>query len=116
MANKHPVYLPFTSVGNSWQYTTIYDAKQDVVCRFDLEDWHVTEDNQGALEEDQAALVAFIVHAVNNHDALVKAMEKIAEGTEDEAPPFRSLPRGEMQRIARDALADLVGAAAGSGS
>jgi hypothetical protein len=91
MTNKHPVYLPFTSVGNSWQYTTIYDAKQDVVCRFDLEDWHVTEDNQGALEEDQTALVAFIVNAVNSHDHLLKALAEILEANKD----FRAgMPEG----------------------
>lgn len=73
---EHPIYLPFTFTANSWQYTTIYDAKQDVVCRFDLEDWNVTEDNQGALEEDQAALVAFIVRAVNNHERMVEALKQ----------------------------------------
>lgn len=73
---EHPIYLPFTFTENSWQFTTIYDAKQDVVCQLDLENWHVTEDNQGALEEDLAKLVKFIVTAVNNHEALVKALSE----------------------------------------
>jgi hypothetical protein len=66
----HPVYLPFRLTNNSWQYTTIYDAKDDVICRLDLEDWHCTEENQGGLEEDQATLAALIVESVNKYGAL----------------------------------------------
>jgi hypothetical protein len=53
------------------------------------------------------ANAALIVRAVNAHAQLVAALEKIAKGTEDTHYPFRSLPPGEMKRIARDALASL---------
>jgi len=70
---------PWKSTANSWQYTTIYDANGDVICRLDLEDWGVTEDNQDRLETVQAEVVSQIIKAVNrdhHFEALVKALEK----------------------------------------
>ena len=58
---------PWHAVANSWQYTTIYDADGLPVCRFDLEDWPVTEENQQEFEKAQAALVARVIEAVNSH-------------------------------------------------
>ena len=56
---------PWTSTANSWQYTTIYDADGRPVCRLDLEDWGVTEDNQESLEKEQAEIAELILSAVN---------------------------------------------------
>jgi hypothetical protein len=57
---------PWTFVQNSWQYTTIYDAEGNPICRLDLEDWSVTEDNQDALEAVQTQIARRIVDAVNS--------------------------------------------------
>jgi len=57
--------LPWTLTQNSWQYTTIYDAEGKPICRLDLEDWSVTEDNQDALEAVQTQIARRIVDAVN---------------------------------------------------
>jgi hypothetical protein len=62
---KKDAPLPWTVTANSWQYTTIYDGNGDVVCRLDLEDWGVTEDNQDALETLQAKVAKLIVEAAN---------------------------------------------------
>jgi hypothetical protein len=62
--------LPWKMTANSWQYTTIYDANGDVICRLDLEDWGVNEDNQDALESVQAKVAALIVEAVNRSGGL----------------------------------------------
>ena len=56
---------PWTFTSNSWQYTTIYDAKKKVVCRLDLEDWGVTEENQDDLEKLQAKIAGMIVSFAN---------------------------------------------------
>lgn len=71
--------LPWTLTQNSWQYTTIYDAERNHVCRLDLEDWSVTEDNQDELEKVQTQIAERIVRAVNNHDALVEALKFATE-------------------------------------
>jgi hypothetical protein len=57
--------LPWKFVANSWQHTTVYDANGDVVCRLDLEDWDVTEENQDALEALQETVARSIVDAAN---------------------------------------------------
>jgi len=57
---------PWTLVQNSWQYTTIYDAEGNIVCRLDLEDWNVTEDNQDELEAVQTQIARRIIDAVNS--------------------------------------------------
>lgn len=63
MKTKAP--LPWKFVANSWQHTTIYDAAGDIVCRLDLEDWDVTEENQDALEALQESVARSIVDAAN---------------------------------------------------
>lgn len=63
---------PWTFVQNSWQYTTIYDAEGSTICRLDLEDWNVTEDNQDELEAVQTQIARRIVDAVNRQDDTVK--------------------------------------------
>lgn len=62
--------LPWKFTANSWQYTTIYDANGDVICRLDLEDWCVTEENQDDLEKVQAKVAALIIEAVNRSGGL----------------------------------------------
>jgi hypothetical protein len=62
--------LPWTFTANSWQYTTIYDGNGDAICRLDLEDLGVTEDNQDTLEKVQAKIAALIVAAVNRSGGL----------------------------------------------
>lgn len=61
--------IPWTFVQNSWQYTTIYDADGHAICRLDLEDWNVTEDNQDTLEKVQTQIARRIVEAVNRSAA-----------------------------------------------
>jgi len=85
--------LPWHSVKNSWQYTTIYDANSNHVCRFDLEDWPVTEENQDELEKRQAELVALIVEAVNSHEAL-KARIQEQDAMLAEAADWLNAARG----------------------
>ena len=63
---------------------------------------------RGAAERDANA--ALIVKAVNNHDALVKALEMIASGTKDWEYPFRAMPELEMRKIAAEALRALADA------
>lgn len=58
---------PWTFTANSWQYTTIYDANGDAICRLDLEDWGVTEDNQDDLEKVQEKVARLIVDSVNKN-------------------------------------------------
>lgn len=74
MKTKHTT-LPWKYVGNSWQYTTIYDGNNKVVATMDLEDWDVTEDNQEELEKGQQKCAEFIVRACNSHDELVHYVE-----------------------------------------
>lgn len=62
--------LPWTFTANSWQYTTIYDGNGDAICRLDLEDWGVTEDNQDDLEKVQAKVATLIIEAVNQSGGL----------------------------------------------
>lgn len=62
--------LPCRYVANSWQYTTIYDADNVPLCRFDLEDWDVTEENQDELERKQAELAELIVSFLNTSGGL----------------------------------------------
>lgn len=54
---------PWTHKGNSWQYTTVYDANNRAVCLLDLEDWGVTEDNQADLERQQEEVARLIAAA-----------------------------------------------------
>ena len=94
--------IPWSLVANSWQYTTIYDADEAVMCRLDLEDWDATEETQDDLEKHQASIARQIVRAVNAHDALVEALEAMVNNFE----PFRSKPVGaphSTQRIEQDA-------------
>ena len=62
--------LPWTFVGNSWQYTTIYDATGEAICCLDLEDWGVNEENQYDLEQRQEMVANLIVQAVNRSGGL----------------------------------------------
>lgn len=72
--------LPWTATANSWQHTTIYDAGGHAICRLDLEDWGVNEENQDRLEKGQAEVTALILDAVNSH-ATLKARIQELEGT-----------------------------------
>lgn len=62
---KRTHQTPWKLVKNSWQYTTIYDSDGNTVCRFDLEDWDVTEETQEELEAEQEQLAQRIIDAVN---------------------------------------------------
>ena len=55
---------PWKAVENSWQYTTIYDANGNEVCRLDLERFEgLNEDNQDEYEKIQRADAELIVKA-----------------------------------------------------
>ncbi len=88
--------LPWTMTGNSWQYTSIYDAGGHVVCRLDLEDWGVTEESQDRLEKAQAEAAELIIKAVNLHETLVRALTDILDSRYASDNPYE---------IARAALA-----------
>lgn len=68
-------------------------------------------DTGGPCHQEAVANAAFIVKAVNNHEALVKALEEIAEGkgrfSRDQFEHARNTI-DDMKELARDALA-LVG-------
>lgn len=58
--------LPWKAVEHSWQYTTIYDSAENVICLFDLEDMPgLTEETQEACEEIQRARVQAVLEAIN---------------------------------------------------
>lgn len=71
---------PWTITDNSWQYTTVYDADGYAVCRLDLEDWGVNEDNQDTLERLQAKVAAVIAAAPDLLAALKAAKDFIGNG------------------------------------
>lgn len=58
-----PTQVGWYFVENSWQYTTVYDADRVPICRLDLEDWGVTEDNQERLEGLQTSYAQLIAQA-----------------------------------------------------
>jgi hypothetical protein len=59
------VPTPWWVTANSWQYTTIYDANGDTICRLNLDDWGVTEEIQDVLEKRQSEVAKLIVDSVN---------------------------------------------------
>jgi len=71
MTNIKDAPLPWTFATNSWQYTTIYDAAGEAICRLDLEDWSVNEENQCDLERRQEMVAQLIVQSVNRSGGLV---------------------------------------------
>jgi hypothetical protein len=95
--------LPWTLTQNSWQYTTIYDADGNSICRLDLEDWSVTEENQDDLEKVQTQIASRIVKAVNSHDMLVNALEFIRDGYDNQDVNHVDF-RVKAYRVALDAL------------
>lgn len=74
MTDKHAP-APWTFVANNWQHITVYDADELPVCRMDLEDWPVNEDNQDAFEQEQAKVAAMIAAAPDLLTA-AKALER----------------------------------------
>lgn len=56
---------------------------------------------------DATARAVTLLPLISSHANLVAALEQIAEGTVDVQYPFRCLPRDEMRKIARAALASL---------
>lgn len=92
--------LPWTSTANSWQFTTIYDVNDVPVCRFDLEDWGVDEDNQDALEARQAAVVSAVVRAVNSHAEMLEALKSAEEWLSGwaSAEPYLSVVRAAIAK------------------
>ena len=58
--------LPWRSIDNSWQFTTIVDANGNKVCEFDLERFEdLNEDNQEEYENIQRNDAEMIIAAVN---------------------------------------------------
>jgi hypothetical protein len=122
--------LPWSATANSWQYTTIYDANRATVCRFDLEDRGVTEDNQDTLEKQQEQTVNLVVIAVNSYATLTARVEELEaalrlqeiadhahvncdECEGEEAPELcpKCFPLYDDARIARRAVLQPKGAA-----
>ena len=87
MTSIKDVPLPWTFVANSWQYTTIYDGSGEAICRLDLEDWGVNEENQYYLEQRQEMVARLIVEAVNRSGGI------------DALPPKRDRSRFDEDQI-----------------
>lgn len=83
---------PWKAVSNSWQYTTIYDADGNAICRLNLEDWGVTEENQDALERRQAQVAELIVNAINGAAVAKKGTKHCIFDTETTGIPRFDLP------------------------
>jgi hypothetical protein len=94
-------------VANSWQYTTIYAADGTPICRLDLEDWGVTEDNQSALETEQAKCAHLIAAAPD----LAKALAECEAYFDDRADVDNGVGNSAMYMltVVRDALARALG-------
>lgn len=97
---KHAIG-PWEAVGNSWQYTTIYDASGSTVCRLDLEDWGVNEDNQEALEKRQTEVSRLISSAPD----LLDFANRVSEAC--------SFPENDFQRALRDEARRVIAKAEG---
>ena len=54
--NNLPGAAPWSVCANSWQYTSVYDENSHLICRLNLDDWGVTEENQKELEAAQAEI------------------------------------------------------------
>jgi hypothetical protein len=67
---------PWSATANSWQYTTIYSAIGTPICRLDLEDRGVTEENQSELEIEQAKAARLIAAAPALLSAAIKTVEE----------------------------------------
>jgi hypothetical protein len=88
---------PWSMVANSRQYTTIYDCNDGTICRLDLEDWGVTEENQSELEKDQADFARLIVAAPDLAEAVrdilalpLASCDGYAEAVSDDCPFCRA--------------------------
>lgn len=102
---------PWSMTANSWQYTTIYDVHGIPMCRLDLENWGVTEDNQDTLETEQAQIARLIAAAPLLLDACIQAEAcmSIVAPRSDTAEYMRILD------VVRSALAAATQADAGEG-
>jgi hypothetical protein len=78
-------------VGNSWQHTTVYSQDDAPVCRLDLEDWDVTEDNQDELEAEQERVARLIVAAPEMRDLLVRILDSFPGYIPDFVEPIAKL-------------------------
>lgn len=79
---KRKTDWPWHVVGHNWQNTTIYDVDKTPICKMDLEDWDVTEDNQDELEAYQAKIACLIAAAPE----MLKALELVAGWKEAGTP------------------------------
>ncbi len=96
MSEKLCTAGPWTFVGNSWQYTTVYSKDGTPVCQLDLEDWGVTEDNQDDLGREQTRIAQLIAVTPELYLALndiIEYVEDFAVGADQDDPVHEMLPR-----------------------
>lgn len=74
---------PWSFVGNSWQFTTVYGPDGERICDLDLEDWGVTEDNQSDMETEQELIARLIAAAPEVCAALSSFPVRENEGDSD---------------------------------
>ncbi len=81
MTNKDKISpLPWDYIGNSWQYTTMYDANKKPIAELDLEFFEgMNENNQEKFEAIQTANAAFIRKSVNNYDIMQKTIKDLVK-------------------------------------
>jgi hypothetical protein len=65
---------PWHLVGHNWSDKSIYDADKKLICTSSIEG-EATEETQEELERIQDEQIRHIIRCVNNHEALVKALE-----------------------------------------
>jgi hypothetical protein len=102
----------WSSVNNSWQYTTIYDANGVPICRLDLEDWDVNEENQAAREAEQAEVAALIVAAPGLLQVLRLLVDTLDAEEMGEGVPAKDWAASwhSIHEMAREAVTRAAGA------
>lgn len=84
---------PFSVVKHSWSDTAIYDATTAQVCILSIES-RATEENQSELEDEQAAIAAFLADAPAMKLALPLIAAGVAEIRDNNMLMFDEVPGG----------------------
>lgn len=77
---KQHTPTPWEVIEHSWSDSSIYDSNGKCILTVSIYN-DATEENQEDLEDEMADKLNAIIHAVNNHDRLVVALEELINGT-----------------------------------